>query len=56
MIIRGENLAMFGQVGGDYPLTEVPLDVILRRQADAVELDARHAKGVSVDLGFLDDM
>ena len=56
MIIRGENLALFGESADDGSLVEAPLDVVLRRIAEMKEMGDQHAKGVSVDLGFLDDI
>lgn len=56
MIIRGENLALFGEVSGDDPLVEVPLEVVLQRKAELTETTDHHARNVAVDLGFLDDM
>ena len=55
MIIRGENLAMFGESIDDGPLVEAPLYVVLRRIAEVSDQDHQQ-KGVSVDLGFLDDI
>jgi U6 snRNA-associated Sm-like protein LSm1 len=56
MIIRGENMALLGEVSQAESLVEVPLDVVLRRQAEAQESSNDHGgRGVNVDLGFLDD-
>ena len=56
MIVRGENLALFGESVDDASLVEAPLDVVLRRTAEMKEMGDQHNKGVSVDLGFLDDI
>ena len=56
MIIRGENLALFGESVGDGDLIEAPLDIVLRRQAELHESVDPHHRGVTVDLGFLDDI
>ena len=56
MIIRGENLALFGEATDDGPLIEAPLDVILRRQNELNESPDQQQRGVAVDLGFLDDI
>ena len=56
MIVRGENLALFGESVDDGQLVEAPLDVVLRRMAEMKEMGDQHTKGVSVDLGFLDDI
>jgi len=56
MIIRGENLALFGESTDDGPLIEAPLDIVLRRQAELNEKIDPHHRGVTVDLGFLDDI
>ena len=52
MIIRGENLALFGESVDDGSLISAPLDTVLKRISEERE---QHEKGVSVDLGFLDD-
>lgn len=53
MIIRGENLALLGESVDDGALISAPIDVVLRRIAEERE---HQEKGVSVDLGFLDDI
>jgi U6 snRNA-associated Sm-like protein LSm1 len=53
MIVRGENMALLGEISGDGALIEAPLDVVLRRLTEMAE--ASNERGVHVDLGFLDD-
>ncbi len=55
MIIRGENLALFGEARGDGPLTEVPINVVLQRISE-LESEAKGRTLLSVDLGFLDEI
>lgn len=55
MIVRGENIALFGECNDSCALVEAPLDAVLRRIGEMKTLDQQH-KGVSVDLGFLDDI
>jgi U6 snRNA-associated Sm-like protein LSm1 len=57
MIVRGENMAVLGEISENGALVEAPLDVVLKRISDATELAAdQNARGVNVDLGFLDDI
>jgi len=56
MIVRGENLALFGESTDDGALVEAPLDVVFRRQDELNESTETHHRGVTVDLGFLDDI
>lgn len=57
MIVRGENMALLGELSDDGALVEAPLDVVLKRIAEVGELSGDpNAKGVNVDLGFLDDI
>lgn len=56
MIVRGENMALLGEIGTEESMVEAPLDVVLRRIAEVGELTAEQGgRGVNVDLGFLDD-
>jgi U6 snRNA-associated Sm-like protein LSm1 len=55
MIIRGENLALFGDSTDDGHLIEAPIDIVLRRQAEIHDTVEAH-RGVTIDLGFLDDI
>lgn len=57
MIVRGENMALLGELSDDGALVQAPLDVVLKREAEVGELTGDpNAKGVNVDLGFLDDI
>ena len=56
MIVRGENMALLGEICRDESLVEAPLDVVLRRIAENSELPVdQGGRAVNVDLGFLDD-
>ena len=56
LIVRGENLALFGESTGDGSLVEAPIDVVFRRQEELIESSDTHHRAVTVDLGFLDDI
>jgi hypothetical protein len=55
MIIRGENLALFGEARGDGPLVEMPVNVIFQRIGE-LESEVKGKSLLSVDLGFLDEI
>lgn len=56
MIVRGENIALFGESTDSGSIIEAPLDVVLRKVGEMKALAEQQPKGVSVDLGFLDDI
>lgn len=56
MIVRGENIALFGESTDSGPIMEAPLDIVLRKVGEMKALAEQQPKGVSVDLGFLDDI
>ena len=56
MIVRGENIALFGESSDVTLLNEAPLEVVLRRLDEMRAHTEHQPKGVSVDLGFLDDI
>lgn len=56
LIVRGENLALFGESTDDGSLVEAPVDVVFRRQEELIESSDTHHRAVTVDLGFLDDI
>ncbi len=55
MIIRGENLALFGEARGNGQLEEVPISSVLQRIQD-LDRESKGRLGLSVDLGFLDEI